>query len=136
MPTSKMAASSTSLYNKAKDTVRDNQDGLETTESAKSFIEVQSNKPVKHMLTSIFERCMDRKLKHRAESRRLKFVMTEEMKKTSELEEKINGVQQKERQNNAIITGMEESDPTIEDIRRLLNKRQGLSSGDIQHEAH
>ena len=69
-PTSKMAASCTSRYDEAKNTVDDNQDGLETTESAKSCIEALSKKTVQHILASIFEGCMvDRELKPLENSR-------------------------------------------------------------------
>ena len=58
-----MAASNTSLYDEARDTIADNQAGLETTESAKRFVETLSSKTVQHMLASIFERSVDMKLK-------------------------------------------------------------------------
>ena len=130
MSTSKMASSSTSLYDEAKDTVDDNQDRLETTESAKSFVEALSNKMVQHMLASIFEGCMDRKLKS-LEDRVTKIEVCDGRRdeRISELEEKVDEVQQKEIENNAIITGMEESDLTIEDVRRLLNEILRLALG-------
>ena len=55
-----MVTSNTSLYYEAKDTVDDDQGRLETTESAKTFIEVLLKKTVPHMLASIFEGSMDR----------------------------------------------------------------------------
>ena len=63
MPTLKMAASNTSLYDEATDTIADDQAGLETTESAQSFIETLLSKTVQHTLASIFERFVDMKLK-------------------------------------------------------------------------
>ena len=52
-----------SLYNEEKAIVDDDQAGIETTESAKSFINALSSKTVQHMLASIFEGSIDRKLK-------------------------------------------------------------------------
>ena len=130
MPTFKMAASNTLLYDEAIDTIADNQAGLETTESAKSFIKALSSKIVQHMLASIFKRSVDMKLKP-LEDRVTKIEVCDDRReeRISELEEKIDEVQQKERENNAIITGMEKSDPTIEDVRRVLNERLGLALG-------
>ena len=82
------------------------------------------------MLASIFEGSMDRKL-NPLEDRVTKIEGCDDRReeRISELEEKIGKIQQKERENTAIITGMEESDCTIEDVRRLLNKRLGLAPG-------
>ena len=98
--------------------VDNDQAGLETTESAKSFIEALSNKIVQNMLASISEGSIDSKLKP-LEDRVGKTEVCEDRRdeRISELEEKIDGVQQKERVHNTIITGMEEADPTIDDVK-------------------
>ena len=91
---------------------------------------VVAYRPLAGMFGEIFERSLDKKMEPVVHEIVVKDIQSKNLDRDDKvriLEMKVDDLQQKERENNVIITGLGETDANIEGVRRCLNGKAGTA---------